>query len=67
MTGQIPKRIKTRIRQLIALEMRSRLTEIPEHLEAEPQDVIDAWPDYVSDIADQISPPHSQPYNEDRT
>ena len=52
----VPKKVKTRIRQLIALEMRSYLTQFPEHAMGESEELKNAWADYVLDIADQISP-----------
>lgn len=55
--SKIPRRIKTRIRQLIARELRERLSEIPGYLDFSTDEaLINAWSDYVCEIANQISP-----------
>lgn len=47
MTKPIPREIKRRIRQLIGRELRERLSEIPDYIETEPPELIDAWSEYV--------------------
>ena len=55
---KIPRAIKRRIREMIAAEMRDRLTEVPGTLDHLPSDdpLIMYWSDYVLEIAQQISP-----------
>lgn len=55
---KIRREVKSRIRALIAGELRCRVGqgEFPGYLEAEPKDVQEAWAEYLVEIADQISP-----------
>jgi hypothetical protein len=53
---KIRRAVKSRIRALVANELRQRVSEFPGHLEQEPVEVQHSWTDYVCEIADQISP-----------
>lgn len=54
-TRELPRAVKTRIREMVAHEIRQRMTEAPDYIVSESNAVINAWSDYVHVIADQIS------------
>lgn len=53
---KLSRAIKARIRRMVAAEIRERLSEPPETLSDDPPGIIEAWPQYVREIARQIQP-----------
>lgn len=56
----VNRKIKTRIRELVANEMRARIAaEVPGYAETESAELQNVWSQYVNEIADQIYPRRS--------